>query len=44
MVINGSDAHPLWAYLAITFGGVADNFTKFLVNGKGLVIDRFEPE
>jgi glutathione peroxidase len=47
--VNGPDADPLYAYLrAQAPGSGADdsipwNFTKFLVDGEGAVVKRFEP-
>jgi len=47
--VNGPDAHPLFAHLraAAPGSGVDDsipwNFTKFLVDGSGAVVKRFEP-
>jgi len=46
--VNGKDAHPLYQYLTgkegHTFGGkIKWNFTKFLVDQKGELIKRFEP-
>ncbi|MFK3939876.1 glutathione peroxidase [Alkalihalobacillus sp. NPDC078783] len=46
--VNGSDAHPLYQYLKKekkgTIGSeVKWNFTKFLVNQHGEVIERFAP-
>ncbi|MEK4564175.1 glutathione peroxidase [Alkalihalobacillus sp. FSL R5-0424] len=46
--VNGSDAHPLYQYLKKekkgTIGSdVKWNFTKFLVNQQGEVIERFAP-
>ena len=46
--VNGSDAHPLFAWLREQKSGVLGNrikwnFTKFLVNKKGQVVARFEP-
>ncbi len=47
--VNGSGAHPLWAYLKTQKGGMLGsgikwNFTKFLVGRKGKVIGRFPPQ
>ncbi|MDF0606756.1 glutathione peroxidase [Neisseriaceae bacterium TC5R-5] len=45
--VNGAQAHPLWRWL--TQAGerleqpVKWNFTKFLLNGKGCVVQRYEP-
>lgn len=46
--VNGSDAHPLFRWLATQRGGVlggriAWNFTKFLVGADGHVIRRYAP-
>jgi glutathione peroxidase len=46
--VNGDNAHPLFQYLCKEksglFGGnIKWNFTKFLVNSKGEVVDRFAP-
>lgn len=43
--VNGSDAHPLYKYLKDQTGGgaVKWNYTKFLVNKDGEVVDRFAP-
>jgi glutathione peroxidase len=47
--VNGAHTHPLYAYLKSHAKGVLGteaikwNFTKFLVNQKGEVIDRFAP-
>lgn len=47
--VNGPAAHPLYAYLKKTQKGVLGtegikwNFTKFLVDRNGKVIQRFEP-
>lgn len=47
--VNGSDAHPLYAYLKkqrpgfLGSGAIKWNFTKFLVNREGKVIQRFAP-
>ncbi|MFC3885253.1 glutathione peroxidase [Bacillus songklensis] len=48
--VNGENAHPLFVYLSEQAPGVFGskmikwNFTKFLVNGEGEVIDRFAPK
>lgn len=44
--VNGKDAHPLWVYLKEAQGGVLGdrikwNFTKFLIDREGNVIERF---
>lgn len=46
--VNGKDAHPLWNYLKEEQGGLAGdrikwNFTKFLIDREGNVVDRFAP-
>ncbi len=47
--VNGDKAHPLYRYLKAQRKGLLGterikwNFTKFLVNRKGEVIDRFAP-
>ena len=46
--VNGSAAHPLFAWLREQKSGVLGNrikwnFTKFLVNRDGQVVDRFAP-
>lgn len=46
--VNGDNAHPLYQFLKAAKPGIggADikwNFTKFLVDGKGTVLDRFSP-
>ena len=45
---NGDDAHPLYRWLRQEQGGLLGgrikwNFTKFLINRDGRVIDRFAP-
>mmetsp|Transcript_20039 Transcript_20039/g.32269 ORF Transcript_20039/g.32269 Transcript_20039/m.32269 type:complete len:192 (-) Transcript_20039:154-729(-) len=50
--VNGDDAHPLWTYLKnvgksdsmVPLAMIKWNFTKFLVNRDGSVIERFEPK
>jgi len=46
--ILGDDAHPLYAHLrgldAPIGGDVRWNFTKFVIDGQGEVIARFEPD
>lgn len=48
--VNGSGAHPLYQYLrkqapgVLGTTGVKWNFTKFLVDGDGEVVDRFSPK
>lgn len=46
--VNGDDAEPLYKYLKEQQGGVMGsnikwNFTKFLVDRRGNVVDRFAP-
>jgi glutathione peroxidase len=46
--VNGPQAHPLWAFLkseksGLLGGGIKWNFTKFLVDRTGHVVDRFPP-
>ena len=46
--VNGSHAHPLWAYLKSEKGGllisaIKWNFTKFLVGRDGTVVGRYPP-
>ena len=46
--VNGSGQHPLYAHLSKQAKGLITdsikwNFTKFLVNRDGLVIERFAP-
>jgi glutathione peroxidase len=42
--VNGDSAHPLYAYLTEEHGGpIQWNFTKFLVDRDGTVVERFEP-
>ena len=47
--VNGDDAHPLFKYLKsqrrglLGSGFIKWNFTKFLVDGDGLVLKRFAP-
>ncbi|WP_226345943.1 glutathione peroxidase [Agilicoccus flavus] len=47
--VNGRDAHPVWRWLRQEKGGVLGdaikwNFTKFLVDRQGRVIERFAPQ
>ena len=50
IVVKGEGIHPLYSFLTSKetdpkfAGDIAWNFTKFLVNGKGEVIARFEPK
>ncbi len=46
--VNGSDAHPIFKWLKDQKGGLLTdgikwNFTKFLVDGNGQVVDRYAP-
>ena len=46
--VNGADAHPLYNFLkseksGLLGAGIKWNFTKFLVNRSGQVVDRFSP-
>ena len=46
--VNGDNEHPLYTYLKSQQSGLFNedikwNFTKFLVNKKGEVVDRFAP-
>lgn len=46
--VNGESAHPLYKFLKKEIGGVLGssikwNFTKFLINKNGDVIERFSP-
>jgi glutathione peroxidase len=47
--VNGPDAHPLYRYLKCKKSGIFGtesikwNFTKFLVNRQGKVVDRYGP-
>jgi glutathione peroxidase len=46
--VNGKNAHPLFKYLCkeqsgILGGSIKWNFTKFLVDSKGTIVDRFAP-
>lgn len=46
--VNGDNAHPLWKYLKSKQGGfIVDsikwNFTKFLVDQNGQVLERYAP-
>jgi glutathione peroxidase len=47
--VNGSDAHPLYQYLSHAKKGLLGipqikwNFTKFLIDKQGAVIDRYAP-
>lgn len=46
--VNGENAHPLWKYLKSQQGGTLGsaikwNFTKFLIDRQGNVVERFAP-
>lgn len=46
--VNGNEAHPLYTYLKENApegkqGRIKWNFTKFLINRNGEIVDRFEP-
>ena len=46
--VNGKDAHPIFEWLKKQKGGLLTdgikwNFTKFLIDSKGQVIDRYAP-
>ena len=46
--VNGANAHPIYEWLKEQKGGVLTdgikwNFTKFLVDSKGQVVDRYAP-
>lgn len=46
--VNGAGAHPLWAWLKKERGGVLGgaikwNFTKFLIDPTGTVVQRYAP-
>ncbi|CAK9805785.1 Probable phospholipid hydroperoxide glutathione peroxidase [Anthophora quadrimaculata] len=46
--VNGDNAHPLWKYLKKEQGGILGsfikwNFTKFIVNKEGKVVERHGP-
>ena len=46
--VNGPNTHPLWAFLkaqksGLLGGGIKWNFTKFLVDRQGHVVERFPP-
>lgn len=47
--VNGDNAHPIFKYLTKAKGGVITdaikwNFTKFLIDREGNVVDRFAPQ
>lgn len=47
--VNGEDAHPLWKFLKESQGGLINssikwNFTKFLIDRQGNVIERYAPK
>lgn len=46
--VNGEDAHPIYKYLKNNAKGILSNeikwnFTKFLIDAEGNVVDRFAP-
>jgi glutathione peroxidase len=46
--VNGANAHPLWTWLkteksGFLGGAIKWNFTKFLIDREGNVVDRFAP-
>ncbi|MDN6626033.1 MAG: glutathione peroxidase [Pisciglobus halotolerans] len=43
IIVNGKDAHPLYKYLTANTGNkrIKWNYTKFLVDQEGNVVDRF---
>jgi len=46
--VNGAHTHPLWAFLkkektGLLGGAIKWNFTKFLVDREGTVLERFPP-
>ncbi|HTZ69666.1 MAG TPA: glutathione peroxidase, partial [Acetobacteraceae bacterium] len=46
--VNGGHTHPLWAFLkkektGLLGGAIKWNFTKFLVDREGTVLERFPP-
>jgi glutathione peroxidase len=48
VMVNGSGAHPIFTFLKAKKGGLFGsaikwNFTKFLINHEGKVIERFSP-
>lgn len=47
--VNGDDAHPLWKFLKEEQGGLISsaikwNFTKFLIDRDGNVVERYAPK
>ncbi|XP_043257177.1 probable phospholipid hydroperoxide glutathione peroxidase isoform X1 [Colletes gigas] len=47
--VNGDEAHPLWKYMKKEQGGLIGNFikwnfTKFIVNKEGKVVERHGPD
>jgi glutathione peroxidase len=47
-MVNGSGTHPVFAYLKAKKGGLLGsaikwNFTKFLIDKEGKVVERFSP-
>jgi glutathione peroxidase len=48
IMVNGSGTHPVFAYLKAKKGGLLGsaikwNFTKFLIDKEGKVVERFSP-
>lgn len=48
VTVNGENAHPLWKYLKSQQGGflvdgIKWNFTKFLIDQEGQVVERYAP-
>ena len=46
--VNGKDAHPIFEWLknqksGLLTEGIKWNFTKFLINSNGQVLDRYAP-
>lgn len=47
--VNGSDTHPMWKWMKESAPGLLGseaikwNFTKFLINRQGAVVERFAP-
>lgn len=47
--VNGDEAHPLWRWLRSEKSGLLGdrikwNFTKFLIDGDGRVVERYAPQ
>lgn len=49
--VNGSNSHPLWAWMRSVKGGgtglgdsIKWNFTKFLINKQGIPVMRYGPQ